>query len=69
VYAFRKEPLLRFMNTTQTYLERVEGVELLRFLEMGVPVKFIEEQGGTYAVDSPTDLARVSELMAAAGAV
>ncbi len=69
VYAFRKEPLLKFVTTPQTYLERVEGVELLRFLEMGISVRFIEEQGGTYAVDSPTDLARVSEIMATGGTV
>jgi 3-deoxy-manno-octulosonate cytidylyltransferase (CMP-KDO synthetase) len=64
VYGFRKEPLLRFLNTPQTYLERVEGIELLRFLEIGVPVKFIEEEGGTTAVDTPSDLARVNKLMA-----
>jgi 3-deoxy-manno-octulosonate cytidylyltransferase (CMP-KDO synthetase) len=68
VYAFRKDSLLRFVNTPQTYLERIEGVELLRFLELGMKVKFIEEiEGGIYAVDSPSDLARVSKLMAATG--
>jgi len=65
VYGFRKEPLQRFLDTPQTTLERVEGVELLRFLEIGVPVKFVEEDGGTTSVDTPTDLARVNELMAA----
>jgi 3-deoxy-manno-octulosonate cytidylyltransferase (CMP-KDO synthetase) len=65
VYGFRKEPLLRFLNTPQTYLERTEGVELLRFLELGVPVKFVEVDGGSAAVDTPSDLARVQELMAA----
>lgn len=67
VYGFRKEPLLRFLDTPQTYLERTEGVELLRFLEIGVPVKFIEVDGGSAAVDTPSDLARVQELMAALG--
>jgi 3-deoxy-manno-octulosonate cytidylyltransferase (CMP-KDO synthetase) len=65
VYAFRKEPLLRFLNTPQTLLERTEGVELLRFLEIGILVKFVEEEGGTAAVDTPSDLARVNQLMAA----
>ena len=64
VYGFRKEPLLRFLNTPQTFLEKTEGVELLRFLEIGVPVKFVEEKGGTAAVDTLSDLARVNELMA-----
>ena len=63
VYGFRKEPLLRFLKTPQTNLERTEGVELLRFLEMGVPVKFIQVDGGTAAVDTPSDLVRVNELM------
>jgi len=65
VYGFRKEPLQRFLDTPQTMLERVEGIELLRFLEIGVPVKFVEEEGGTTSVDTPTDLARVNQLMAA----
>jgi 3-deoxy-manno-octulosonate cytidylyltransferase (CMP-KDO synthetase) len=65
VYGFRKEPLISFLNKGQTHLERVEGVELLRFLEIGVSVKFVEVDGGTAAVDTPTDLARVNELMAA----
>ena len=66
VYAFRKDALVRFVNTPQTYLERVEGVEILRFLELGMKIKFVEEtEGGTYAVDSPSDLARVTELMTA----
>jgi 3-deoxy-manno-octulosonate cytidylyltransferase (CMP-KDO synthetase) len=64
VYGFRKEPLVRFLNTPQTALERTEGVELLRFLEIGVPVKFAATEGGTAAVDTPADLARVIELMA-----
>lgn len=64
VYGFRKEPLMRFFNTSQTALEKTEGVELLRFLEIGVPVKFVEKEGGTVAVDTPSDLVRVNELMA-----
>ena len=67
VYAFRKEPLMRFLNTSQTYLERVEGIELLRFLEFGVPVRFVEVEGGTMAVDTPADLRMVNETMAAQG--
>ena len=66
VYGFRKDPLLRFLNTPQTFLERTEGVELLRFLEIGVSVKFVEVEGGTTSVDTPTDLVRVNKLMAAA---
>ena len=38
VYGMRKDPLLQFLNTGQTFLERVEGVELLRFLELGIQV-------------------------------
>ena len=63
VYGFRQEALLRFLDTPQTFLERTEGVELLRFLELGVPVKFVVVDGGSAAVDTPTDLARVQELM------
>ena len=64
VYAFRRDPLLRFLDTPQTYLEKTEGIELLRFLEIGIDVRFVEVDGGTMAVDSPSDLRIVNGLMA-----
>jgi len=65
VYGFRRDTLLWFGNTPQTPLERIEGIELLRFLEHGVPVKFIEVPGDNVAVDTPSDLHRVNKLMTA----
>lgn len=63
VYGFRREPLLQFVNKGQTNIERTEGVELLRFLEIGISVQFVHVDGGTVAVDTPSDLVRVMELM------
>ena len=63
VYGFRREPLLQFVNKVQTNIERTEGVELLRFLEIGISVQFVHVDGGTVAVDTPSDLVRVMELM------
>ena len=63
VYGFRKEPLIQFLDRGQTFLERTEGIELLRFLELGIKVKFREVFGGTAAVDTLADLRRVNEMM------
>ena len=67
VYAFRRSALLQFGRWEQTPMERTEGIELLRFLEHHIPVKFIEVQGGSFAVDTVEDLRRVSGLIAQAG--
>lgn len=67
VYAFRRPVLLQFGSWEQTPMERTEGVELLRFIEHQIPVKFIEVTGGSYAVDTPADLRRVNEIIESSG--
>tara|TARA_R110002167_G_scaffold73800_6_gene206598 strand:+ start:118 stop:297 length:180 start_codon:yes stop_codon:yes gene_type:complete len=47
----------------QTELELVEGVELLRALEIGLSLGTYEEIGETLAVDTQADYERVVRLM------
>lgn len=63
IIAFTREGLHRFSELPQGPLERLESVDMLRFLENGVPVQMVATDVRTYAVDSPSDLARVSRLM------
>ena len=60
IYAFPKEALKEFAkHGSKTPLESIEDIEILRFLEMGVPVKMIEVSSSSIAVDYPEDVKRV----------
>ena len=63
--------LERIVIQPPSHYERLEGLEQLRFLEMGlkvrtVPVAFDSELVG-FGVDAPEDLRRAEALLAACG--
>lgn len=60
IYAFSREHLAFFaLNPAKTPLEQIEDIEILRFLENDIPVKMIEVEAGSLAVDVPEDIPRV----------
>lgn len=64
IYAFTKEELLRYKEFgRKSYLEQCEDIEILRFLEMRVPIKMIETRPGSLAVDVPEDVAGVEAAL------
>lgn len=56
VYGFRPEALRFFSNTQRGEIEIIEDIDLLRFIENGFKVQFIEVDSNTIAVDTPLDL-------------
>ncbi len=44
-------------------IEAIEDIEILRFIENGYKVQFIEVNSETVAVDTPNDLRKVNEIM------
>lgn len=44
-------------------IEAIEDIEILRFIENGYRVQFIEVDSDTIAVDTPNDLERVREYV------
>jgi 3-deoxy-manno-octulosonate cytidylyltransferase (CMP-KDO synthetase) len=64
VIAFCRDGLQRFRALPPGRLEQAESIDMLRFLEHGVPVHVVRTGFLTYAVDTPNDLARVERLMA-----
>lgn len=57
IYAFSKEQLAFFLSQPQkTPLESVEDIEILRFVESGYNVQMIEVDGGSMAIDVPSDV-------------
>jgi len=60
IYAFPKNALLHFYKTqSKTFLEYIEDIEILRFLELGYEVKMIEMSKDSIAVDVPNDIEKV----------
>lgn len=64
IMPFSREGLLKFNELEPTPLEKIESIDMNRFLEHGYKVKMISENYETYSVDTPEDLAKVEKLMA-----
>ena len=64
IYAFNYEQLKAYgeMNGKAVF-EAFEDIEILRFLELGIPVKMVYTQANTLAVDVPSDVEKVSRAM------
>jgi 3-deoxy-manno-octulosonate cytidylyltransferase (CMP-KDO synthetase) len=63
VYGFRPEALKLFSNSKRGKLEKIEDIDLLRFIESNVIVQFIEVESNSVAVDTKLDLEVVKELL------
>jgi 3-deoxy-manno-octulosonate cytidylyltransferase (CMP-KDO synthetase) len=62
-YAYRKLALDRFVSLPESFLERSERLEQLRFLENGIPIHVAETPFDTVGVDTEDDLRRVEEIL------
>jgi 3-deoxy-manno-octulosonate cytidylyltransferase (CMP-KDO synthetase) len=63
IIPFRRDYLLEFNSLTQTELEIIESIDMLRVLETGGNVRMVEIEDETYSVDTQDDLERVRRLM------
>ncbi len=59
IYGYRRESLLRIAALEPSPLERSEGLEQLRALENGIPIRVLEVKAAEPGVDTAGDLARV----------
>jgi 3-deoxy-manno-octulosonate cytidylyltransferase (CMP-KDO synthetase) len=62
-YAYRKSALDRFVRWPESFLECIERLEQLRFLENGVPIHVAETPFDTVGVDTEEDLRRVEQIL------
>jgi 3-deoxy-manno-octulosonate cytidylyltransferase (CMP-KDO synthetase) len=70
LYAYRLPTLRQLVATAPTPLEEVEGLEQLRALESGIPVRVVpvDTRGRrSWPVDSPEDVAMVEAIIAEQG--
>lgn len=69
VYGFKPEALQFYCDYGMTYgkakVEAVEDIEILRFIENGYKVQYIEVDSETVAVDTPNDLEKVRAIVSA----
>lgn len=63
VIPFRRDFLIEFNNLSETPLERIESVDMMRILEHGQKVKMVEHNVVSQAVDTKADLIKVEKLM------
>ena len=67
VYGFKPEALQFYCDYGMKYgkakIESIEDIEILRFIENGYKVQYIEVDSETVAVDTPKDLEKVCKIM------
>jgi len=64
IYAFNKSELDAFSKYGgKTSLEHSEDIEILRFLELDIPVKLVKTASASIAVDVPEDIAKVERYI------
>lgn len=69
LYGYTLDALRRFVRWPPSTYESLEGLEQLRFVEHGVPIRCLEVDYGAFpamsGVDAPEDLARAEALLPA----
>lgn len=59
VYGFKPQALEFYCNSERGKIEQIEDIEILRFIEAGFRVQFIEVENKSIAVDTEKDLEKV----------
>ncbi|MGH9339550.1 MAG: cytidylyltransferase domain-containing protein, partial [Acidobacteriota bacterium] len=63
VYAYRRQFLLNLPALNLSTLEKIEGLEQLRFLDNGIPIEVVLVDEDSIGVDTLEDLERVKVLL------
>ncbi len=67
VYAYLRDALLDYASWPEGTLERLEGLEQLRFLEQGTPVLCVEvaaKNRAFWELNNPSDVTRIESILA-----
>lgn len=59
IYSFPRNLLLKFSRNKKTFNEKIEDIEILRFLDLGYKVKMIKMSNDSISIDTNADLKKV----------
>jgi len=63
IYAFNKKSLDNYFNNEDAELEKIEDNEIIRFLELDIPVFCVDVIGNSWAVDEIKDIEIVEDII------
>ena len=64
IYGFNKNELYKFFKFgKKSDLEKIEDIEILRFFEIGIPIKMVQISKSSIAVDIKTDIKKVEVFL------
>jgi len=63
IIPFQKDMILKYAELDPTPLEICESVDMMRLLEHGYNVHMVKTEFDTFAVDTPSDLSRIEQLI------
>lgn len=64
IYAFSRDELLQYGKMERKgSLEKYEDIEILRFFDLNIPIRMIEVEGNSYAVDVKEDVELVENRL------
>jgi 3-deoxy-manno-octulosonate cytidylyltransferase (CMP-KDO synthetase) len=63
IMPFKRDYLLKFNETPETELERIESVDMMRVIENGDNVRMVMTQANSLSVDTEEDRSNVEKLM------
>jgi 3-deoxy-manno-octulosonate cytidylyltransferase (CMP-KDO synthetase) len=63
IYGYTKKALLNYSANKKTPIEKIEDLELLRFIELEYKIKMIMLSGSSVSVDNPEDILKVENKL------
>ena len=63
IYGFSKKDLKLFNSREKTPIEKIEDIEILRFLEKGKKIKMVKLKQNSYAVDTKQDIKKIENYL------
>jgi len=70
IYAYRRDSLDRYRNAPSTTLEQLEGLEQLRFLEIGLPISIVRVDPLNWdpiELNNPSDVPHIERMLSVRG--
>lgn len=63
IYSYPRNLLSKIKYNKKSVLEKIEDIEILRFLENGIKVKMVRAQGSKLAIDTKSDFLKAQKIL------